>query len=160
MVAALGKDRSLGLENKLLWNIPDDLKRFRELTTGHVLILGRKTFDSIIGYRGAPLPNRTNIVITRDLAWSYDGVLRASSVNEALEIARQLEHEEIFIGGGAQIYKEALPFTNRLYLTLIEDEKAGDVFFPEYEHEFVKEVAREDREWNGLRYSWLDLERN
>lgn len=158
-IAAIGKGRVLGKENKLLWHIPDDLKRFKELSEGHPIILGRKTFESIVGYLGKPLPNRQNIVVTRDQDWKYDGVLAVPTVEEALKKAKALDQDWITIGGGAQIYEAAMPYTTRLCLTLIEDEAEGDTFFPAYESEFTKEVFREDREWNGLKYSWVDLER-
>jgi dihydrofolate reductase len=158
-IAAVGRNRVLGKENKLLWHIPDDLKRFKELSEGHPIILGRKTFESIVGYLGKPLPNRQNIVVTRDSDWKYEGVVTASTVEEALEIAKELDQEWITIGGGAQIYEAAMPYTTRLCMTFIDAEAEGDTFFPPFEGEFTKEIFREDREWNGLKYSWVDLER-
>jgi len=159
-VVAIGKNRELGLEGKLLWHIPDDLKRFKQLTLGHPVIMGRKTFESILGYtQGKPLSGRTNIVVTRDPEWSYEGVLVASTLEEALAKAKELDTDEIHIGGGAQIYEQALPYIDKLYLTLVDDEKKADTFFPEYEKEFTKKVFEEEREWNGLKYRWVDLER-
>ena len=158
IVAAIGKNRELGLGNKLLWHIPDDLKRFRDLTAGHPVVMGRKTFESIVGYAKGPLPRRQNIVVTRDSAWSYAGVLVANSVESAIEQGKALD-PEVFIIGGAQIYSAALPFVDKLYLTLIDDSKEADSFFPEYEEGFRKIVSEEKHEWNGLRYRWLDLER-
>lgn len=159
-VAAIGKNRVLGKENKLLWHIPDDLKRFKELTLGHPLITGRKTFESVLGYnKGKPLAGRQNIVVTRDPEWKYEGVITAASVEDAIAKAKEIDPQEIFIGGGAQIYELALPYTDRLCLTLIDDEKEGDTFFPPYEHEFTKVVFEQDREWKGLKYRWVDLER-
>lgn len=158
-VAAIGKHRVLGKDNKLLWHIPDDLKRFKKLTLGHPIILGRKTFESIVGYLGGPLPERTNIVITRDPAWKYPGVVVADSIESAVEKGKALDPQEVFIGGGAQIYAQALPYTDKLYLTLIDDEKEGDSFFPPYEKEFTKKVFEEVHEWKGLKYRWVDLER-
>lgn len=159
-IAAIGKGRVLGKENKLLWHIPEDLKRFKDLSEGHPIILGRKTFESIVGYLGKPLPNRTNIVVTRDAEWAYDGVATATSVAEAIDQAKAIDQEWITIGGGAQIYAEALPFTTRLCMTLIDAEAEGDTFFPAFESEFTKEIFREDREAEGLKYSWVDLERS
>lgn len=158
-IAAIGKGRVLGKENKLLWHISEDLKRFKQLSEGHPIILGRKTFESIVGYLGKPLPNRTNIVVTRDADWKYDGVMTAASVEEAIEHAKAIDQEWVTIGGGAQIYAEALPYTTRLCMTLIDAEAEGDTFFPAYETEFTREVFREDREADGLKYSWVDLER-
>ncbi len=160
-VVAIGRNRGLGRDGKLLWRIPDDVQRFRDLTRGHALILGRKTFDSILSYRnGQPLPDRTNIVITRDPNWSHEGVIVTRSLEEALEKAREVEQNgEIHIGGGAQIYAEALPFIDKLYLTLVDDEKEADSFFPPYDEEFTKKVAESDHEWQGIKYKYLDLVR-
>lgn len=146
IVAAIGRRRELGRGNELLWHIPDDLKRFKALTTGHPIIMGRKTFESI----GKPLPGRHNIVITRG-DWAHEGATVAHSLEEALEKAG----EDAFVIGGSQIYEQALPFCDTLYLTLIDDEKPADAFFPEYEGMF-KEIRREEREWNGLKYAWVD----
>lgn len=155
MIAAIGRDRGLGYQGQLLWRIPEDLKRFKALTTGHPVIMGRTTFDSI----GRPLPNRTNIVVTRNADWSHEGVTVAHSLEEALEKAREAGPSEIFIIGGAQIYAEALPYSNKLYLTLIDDQKPADVFFPEYK-DFTKEVFREEHGApDGLKYTWVDLEK-
>ena len=158
-VVAIGKNRELGRAGKLLWHIPDDLKRFRDLTLGHPLIMGRKTFESILGYRGAPLPKRTNIVITRNPNWKYEGVVAVHSLDEALKKARELDSREIHIGGGAEIYTEALPFIDKLYLTLIDAEGEADTFFPLYEHLFTKKVFEEEHEWNGIKYTFVDLVR-
>lgn len=158
-VAAIGRNRALGKDNRLLWHIPDDLKRFKELTTGHPIILGRKTFESIIGYLGKPLPDRTNIVVTRDPEWSYEGAITAASVEEAIEKGKALDKEFISIGGGAQIYESALPYTTRLCLTIIDAEEEGDAYFPKYEKEFTKVLFEESRIWNDINYKWIDLER-
>ena len=159
IVAAIGKNRELGLGDKLLWHIPEDLKRFKTLTKGHPIILGRKTFESIVGYIGGPLPGRQNIVITRDANWKYDGVITAGSIDEAFAEAEKLDPEQIHIGGGSQIYTQALPRVDKLFLTIIDDEKEADSYFPEYEKEFTKMVSEESHEWNGLTYRWVDLER-
>jgi len=127
MIAAVGRNRELGRGNELLWHIPEDLKRFKALTLGHPVIMGRKTFESI----GKPLPGRTNLVVSRS----------ALSLEDALAQAKKLDKEEVFIIGGAQIYEQALPYADRLYLTLIEDTKEADAFFPEYEKLFTKKVS-------------------
>ena len=158
-VVAIGRRGELGKRGKLVWHIPDDLKRFRKLTLGHPLIMGRKTFESILSYRGAPLPDRTNIVITRHPNWKYEGVIVVHSIEEALAKARALDSVEIHIGGGAEIYKEALPFIDKLYLTLIDAEGDADTFFPPYEHLFTKKIFEEEHEWNGIKYKYVDLER-
>lgn len=160
MIAAIGKNRELGKGNDLLWHIPDDLKRFRSITKGHPCIMGRKTFESILAIAGHPLPNRTNIVVTRDKAWSHEGALPIDSIEEAIQLAkRKPGGEEVFIIGGGQIYAAAIGYTDKLYLTVIEDSKEADSFFPEYAPAFKKKVYEEDRTWNGLTYAWVDLER-
>ena len=159
IVVAMGRNRALGLSDKLLWHIPDDLKRFRALTKGHPIILGRKTFESILGYIGKPLPDRLNIVLTKDANWSYPGVEVVHSLEEGLKIARAQNPSEIHIGGGAAVYEQVLPQVDILRLTLIDDEKEADSFFPPYEHLFTKKTFEEEREWEGIRYRWVDLER-
>ena len=158
-VVAIGRNRELGKDNKLLWHIPDDLKRFRALTKGHPIIMGRKTFESIAGYVGGPLPERTNIVITRNPDWMYDGVVVARSLEEAVEIASEIDSVEIHIGGGAELYKQALPMIDKLHLTFIDAEAEADSFFPPYEHLFTNKVFEEEREWKGLKYKWIDLKK-
>jgi dihydrofolate reductase len=154
-IEAIGKNRELGKRGKLIWRIPDDLKRLKQLTTGHVIIMGRKTYESI----GKPLPNRTNIVVTRNPDFSEPGCLVATSVEEALAIAKKHETEEIFILGGAEIYTQALPYTDRLYLTIVDaTDPEADTFFPDYS-EFTKFIETETRDHNGLSYTWLTLER-
>lgn len=164
VVVAIGSGprypRVIGRDNKLIWHIPEDLKRFKELTLGHPVIMGRKTFESIVAAIGKPLPDRPNIVVTRDPEWHFEGVTVTYSLEEALSLARTLDSEEVHIGGGAELYKEALPYIDRLYLTIIEDDKEGDTFFPPYEHEFTKVVTPEEwHDWKGLRYRYVTLER-
>lgn len=158
LIVAIGDNLVIGKQNELLWHIPDDLKRFKQLTLGHPVVMGRKTFDSIIDFLGKPLPGRQNIVITRDTSWSYEGVTVAHSLEEAIEAAQ--ETDEVFIIGGEQIYRQALPLAERLYLTRIDDAKEGDAFFPPYEDQFTTVLAKETREHNGLTYHWIDLERS
>ena len=155
-------DRGIGEKNRLLWNIPEDLKRFKQLTTGNAIVMGRKTFQSILGYLNGPLPNRINIVVTRDTNYAYkhENVLVAHSIEQALEKGREFGVKEIFIGGGEEIYKQALPYTNRLYLTLVDDQKKADSYFPPYEEIFLKKIFEEKHTTkNGLRYSYVVLEK-
>ena len=158
-------NRVLGKDNQLLWHIPDDMKRFKRLTLGHPIIIGRKTFESIVQMLGKPLPGRTNIVVTRDPMWDFvsptsDTVIVADSIEDAIEKTKEAPgSEEIFIGGGGQIYAAALPLVDKLYLTLIEDDKEGDSYFPAYEKEFTKVTFDESRDYEGLKYLWVDLER-
>lgn len=151
IIAAIGKNRVLGKGNELLWRIPDDLKRFKELTTGHAIIMGSKTYESI----GKPLPNRTNIILTRNYNYDAPGAVIVNSMEEALEAAGE---GEVFVIGGGQIYSLALPFTDKLYLTLIDDEKEGDAFFPDYS-EFDKKTFIEHRMFEGIKYSWVNFEK-
>lgn len=154
LIVAIGRNRELGKENKLIWQISEDLQRFKALTTGHPIIMGRKTFESI----GRPLPNRTNIIITRQTDFKAEGCLVTHSLSEALEIAKNIDHE-IFIIGGGELYREALPLADKLYLTLIEAEAEADTFFPPYS-EFSKIISQKDHETSeGLQYSFLELTR-
>lgn len=160
IVAAIARNtRALGNKNKLLWHIPDDLKRFKEKTLGHPIIMGRKTFESIIAILGKPLPNRQNIVVTRNKDYFYRDVLVTSSLEEAFKRAQALNPSEIHIGGGAELYTQALPFVEKLYLTQVDDTPEADTFFPKFEHEFVITEAHEMREHNGLKYQWVDYKR-
>ena len=156
VIAALSENRVIGRDNRLPWRLSVDLKRFRKLTTGHPIILGRRTFDSI----GKPLPNRTNIVITRQTEWAHPGVQVAHSLGEAIEIARGFEgSDEVFVIGGAEIYLQALPLCGRIYLTVIHSHVEGDAFFPPFGRDEFQEVGRDrgiEGEWE---YSFVDLAR-
>ena len=159
-VAAIGKKRELGKHGELIWRIPEDLQRFKRLTMGHPVIMGRKTFESILEYSGGkPLSGRTNIVVTRDPTYAYEGAIVVSSLEEAFAKARALDTAEIHIGGGSEIYSQVLPLVDRLYLTFIDSEpKEADTFFPDY-RDFTKVIETETRDHNGLAYTWLTLER-
>lgn len=217
MVAAIGKNRELGKDNKLLWHISDDLKHFKEVTSGHVVIMGRKTFESI----GRPLPNRVNIVITRDKTFTCHSELDSESkkersrnkfgpqtprgemtkcivvhsLEEALNEAKRHvilsksegspralqslqafspqegyplhgiaaapqndNNGEIMVIGGGQIFTQALPQADRLYLTIVDASFDADTFFPDYSN-FTTTISKEDRESEGYRYSFLVLEK-
>jgi len=140
LIAAIAKNNELGKDNDLIWHLPADLKRFKKVTTGHHIIMGRKTFESI----GKALPNRTTVIITRKNDYFIDGCLTASSIEDALEIAKS--DDEIFIIGGAQIYKQAIEnnLVDKLDITHVHQEFEADVFFPEIDKTIWKEVARED----------------
>lgn len=153
LIAAIGENRELGKNNQLLWHIPEDLKRFRKITKGHVVIMGRKTFESI----GKPLPKRTNIIITKDKTY-HPPVIVCHSVIEAIEVAKRKEKEEIFIIGGGQIYHQTIPFADRLYLTIVEGTFAADTFFPDYS-QFKKKIFAEKRKSAGYQYQFLILEK-
>lgn len=157
MIAGIGKNRELGEGDKLIWRIPEDLKRFKAITTGHPIIMGRKTFESI----GRALPNRTNIVVTRDPNYNSEGVTICNAVEQAIEKAKgTLGGEEIFIIGGGQIYNLAIKFADKLYLTLFDSQNPNaDTFFPEYK-EFDKITFEEKGENEGLRYKFVNLEKS
>ena len=156
LIAAIGKTtRAIGKNNQLLWKIPEDLQRFKKLTSGHPIIMGRKTFESI----GRPLPNRTNIVVTRNKNFTANGCIIVNSLESALEKAGETNREEIFIIGGAEIYNRALPLADKLYLTIVESDAEGDAFFPEYQKDFNKIIFKQEGISNGLKYTFLDLEK-
>src|SRR5688572_24314058 len=125
LIVAMAENRVIGRNNQLPWHLPADLKHFKSLTTGHSVIMGRKTFESM----GKPLPNRRNIVITRQANFRADGVDTAHSLEEAISLAKG--DAEIFVIGGAEVFRDALNGADRLYLTLIHATIEGDVFFPE-----------------------------
>lgn len=154
LIAAIASEnRALGKDNDLIYKIPEDLKRFRQITEGHPIIMGRKTFESI----GKPLPNRTNIVITRDLNYTASGIKVTHTLEEALRLAQG--DDEVFIIGGGQIFQEAINKADKLYLTVVEDNPEADTFFPDYS-DFKKVVwESEQQESDGLRYRFLELER-
>lgn len=152
IVAVAGKQRVIGKKGSLPWHIPEELKRFKEITMGHPIIMGRKTHESI----GRVLPGRTNIVITHDPNYQVEGCVVVHSLDEALQKTK--DADEVFVIGGGQIYAEALPLANKLYLTYIDKEIEGDVFFPDYS-EFKKVVSESDwQEHEGLKYKFLELE--
>lgn len=154
LIAAIAENNALGKDNKLIFRIYEDLKRFKVLTSGHAIIMGRKTFESI----GRPLPNRTNIIVTRDKGFKADGGEVVHSVEEAVETAKKVEDNEIFIIGGGQIYKQSINFADKLYLTVVEGEPEADTYFPDYA-EFKKVIFEESHETDGLKYKFLELER-
>lgn len=153
IIAAIGKNRELGKDNKLLWHIPLDLKRFKNLTSGHAAIMGRKTFNSI----GKALPNRINIVITKNKDFKAEGCLKADSLETAIEIAKEKEKAEIFIIGGASVYRQAIKLADKLYLTVIEAEfPQADVFFPDYS-DFKKIIFSQRHKTQGYTFTFFEL---
>lgn len=154
-IAALDSKRGIGKDNQLLFKIPEDFKRMKELTFGHPIIMGRKTFESI----GRVLSGRTNIIITRDTTYTVPGAIIVHSLEEALKVAKEKDDKEIFIFGGAQVFEGALPITDRLYLTLVEGDFQADTFFPDYTPFFKKVLLEKRGESDSLKYKFLDLER-
>ena len=137
LVAAMARNRVIGRENRLPWRLPGDLKRFRRLTMGAPVVMGRKTYESI----GRPLPGRRNIVVTRQRGLSWPGCATAHSLADALALSG--DAAETFVIGGAELYRDALPLADRLYLTLIDADWEGDVHFPEVDFSAWRECARE-----------------
>jgi dihydrofolate reductase len=162
-IAAIGKNtKAIGKDGGLLWSIPEDMKHFLNHTKNCPVIMGRKTWESI-PKKHRPLPNRDNIVVTHNTSFSCNGAIITNSPKEALDkavnLAEQKNHKEVFVIGGAEIYSALLPQTNRLYLTLIEPEKSGDTFFPDYT-DFSNCIKKSDvREYKGLHYQFITLER-
>lgn len=127
LIAAMAANRVIGLGNDLPWRLPADMRRFKALTMGHTLIMGRKTYDSV----GYPLPGRRTVVITRQPGWKAEGVEVVHSLEESLKAAERLDGGEVLVAGGGEIFREALPRADRIYLTRIEQDFPGDTFFPE-----------------------------
>jgi len=156
LIAAMGKGRVIGIENRLPWRLPADMKHFRALTLGKAVLMGRKTFDSI----GKPLAGRTNIVVSQDPDFHPEGVTVARSIAEALQAGG--DTDEIMVIGGASFYAQLLPSAQRLYLTEIHHEFAGDAYFPLWSPEEWRESAREDHVAdvdNPYPYSFVTLVR-
>lgn len=151
------KDHVIGKENGLLWHVPEDLKRFKRLTLGHPVIMGRKTFESILEILGKPFPGRTNIVVTRNPEYHHEGAVTTANLEEAFMMAMEENPSEIHIGGGEEIYRQALPFVERLHLTFFDDEPEGDTFFPDFEKDFEvsKEYPKETHK--NVSYQWVDF---
>jgi dihydrofolate reductase len=150
LVAAVARNGVIGADGGIPWHLPDDQRRFKELTVGHVLVMGRLTYESI----GRPLPGRTTVVVTRTAGWSADddGVLVAPGVAEALALAATVD-DEVFVVGGSRVYEEALPLADRLELTWVDAEPEGDARFPAVDWDAWREVAREEHEgWAAVTY--------
>lgn len=164
IICAIARDRAIGKNNRLLWNIPEDLQHFRTITAGHPVIMGENTFYSI----GRPLPQRVNIVLTKKTDLTLPGCVVCHSMEEAIEKARQTEQEparnasdaggEIFIIGGGQVYQQAISFADKLYLTIVEGEYDADTYFPDYS-DFKKVISEEARDNGKYKFTYLELTR-
>lgn len=156
----MDKNRLIGKGGDMPWHIPSDLKYFKRVTMGKPVIMGRKTFDSL----GKPLPGRPNIVVTRNKDWSVEGVQVASSLEEAFDLAKEHSTEEIMVVGGASLCAQAMPSTDRLFLTIIDHEfEGGDTWLKSYEADEWHEVSREEHDESGeggYRYTYYVLERS
>ncbi len=156
IIAAIANNNALGMDNKLIWHLPEDLKRFKRVTNGHHVIMGRKTFESL----GKPLPNRTSIIITRNKNYKAENCLVVNSLNEALKNANSDSNP--YILGGAEIYNLAMPIADKLDLTIIHHEFKADTFFPEIDPSIWEEKSREDfkaDDINKYDYSFVTYEK-
>ncbi len=166
IIVAASKNNCIGRDNDLLWRIPGDLKRLKEITMGKPLVMGRKTHESVSNRRdGHPLPGRVHFAISRTMAQpDIDGIFVCRSLDQAIKdaetYAQSHGQNEIIIFGGAEIYKQALPYTDKIYLTRIHESAEGDAFFPKIAPEEWTEVSKEDHKTeDGLEYSYVYLEK-
>jgi len=143
LIAAVAENNALGKDNQLIWHLPEDLKRFKKVTSNHHVIMGRKTFESL----GKPLPNRTTIIITRNPNYTAEGCIVVHSLKEALEAA--IEDENPYILGGAEIYAQAIEIADKLDLTLVHHQFEADAFFPEINKAIWEESSRADFKADG-----------
>lgn len=158
IIAAIGKNNELGKDNDLIWHLPADLKRFKKVTTGHTIIMGRNTFESI----GKPLPNRRSVIITRNKNYQQEGCEIVHSLEEAIQL---VQNEQAFIIGGAQIYKESLEkgLADQLDITKVHSSFDADVYFPTIDETIWKEFSKEDfdaDEKNKFDFSFLQYKKN
>lgn len=181
LIAALSENRVIGNKNQIPWHIKDDLLHFKNLTLHHTVIMGRTTFDSLIGYykkSGRPLPDRRHVIVSRETTYSVNipGCFIAHSVDEAIRIATEKENQaallatasvnkakveegEVFVSGGASIFEQTIMHAERLHLTLVHGVFEGDTYFPDYSA-FTKVIRKEEKKTaEGLGYTFLDLER-
>lgn len=157
IVVAMGEKNEIGSDNQLLWHLPKDLKHFKDLTSGHPIIMGRKTYESI----GKPLPNRTNIVVSRKKDWFQEGVLIVGSIKEAVKFAKKID-EEIFIIGGGNIYEQTMEIAEKLEVTLVKAQLEADTFFPKINTKFwnkTSEIYHEKDEKNQYDFCFQTFEK-
>ena len=157
LIVAMANNRVIGLDNKMPWHLSADLKKFKSITMGSPILMGRKTYESI----GRPLPGRTNMIISRNLDYQQEGCLVFNDLNTSLKKASECT-QEVFIIGGSDLYKAILPMVDVIYLTLINKDFQGDTFFPEIDFNEWSEVAREDIKDDPsvyFNYSFLKLEK-
>jgi len=154
LIVAIAKNRVIGVNNTLPWHLPEDLKRFRALTTGHHIIMGRKTYDSL----GRLLPGRTTVIVTRNQDYKVEGAIVVHSLEAAITACG--DDNEAFLIGGAELYKDGLKIANKLYITEIDAEYEGDAFFPEFEASQWFAAQRESHQAeNGLGFSYITYQR-
>ncbi len=158
IIAAVAANRTIGKDNNLVWHLPADLRHFKNTTTGHYIIMGRKSFESI----GKPLPNRTTIIITRNPDYRQEGAFVVNSLEAALEKAEKDRQGKVFILGGGQIYQKAISISDYMYITEVHESFEGDTVFPEIDPAMWREVHREDfpaDEKNKYAYSFVEYRR-
>jgi len=156
IIAAIAKQNALGKNNQLIWHLPADLKRFKQVTSNHHVIMGRKTYESL----GKPLPNRTNIIITRNRDFKAEGCIIVNSLQQAIDASK--DDQNPYILGGAEIYKQAIEFVDKLDLTFVHHTFDADAFFPNIDTAIWKETSREDfkaDEKNKYDFSFVTFER-
>ncbi|KUJ50218.1 dihydrofolate reductase [Chryseobacterium sp. JAH] len=157
ILVAMGEKNEIGADNQLLWHLPKDLKHFKDLTSGHPIIMGRKTYESI----GKALPNRTNIVISRKKNWFEEGILIVGSIKEAVKFAKKI-NENVFIIGGGNVYEQTMEIADRLEVTLVKAELKADTFFPKIDPKIWKlseEIFHEKDEKNQYDFSFQTYEK-
>ena len=152
IICAIAKDRGIGNKNKLLVHLPPDLKHFKNITSGHMVIMGQTTFESI----GFPLPNRVNVIMTKDKDFEAKGCTIVYSMEEALEVAKNSGDDEAFFIGGASIYAQAIKYADKLYLTIMDKVWEADTFFPGYD-EFNLASESEEQEYEGLKFKYTEF---
>ena len=149
LIAAVGRNGVIGSGNDMPWHLPEDFAFFKRTTMGHAMVMGRKTFESI----GRALPGRRTIVITRQADWQHPDVETVHSLDDALGLAGPVG--EVFVAGGGEVYEQAMPFAHRLLVTEVDQEPAGDVYFPAIDPNVWRETAREERDG----FAWVTYER-
>lgn len=157
LVVAMGLNREIGVDNQLPWHLPKDLKHFKEITSGHPIIMGRKTYESI----GKPLPNRTNIVISRKKHWFEEGILIVGSIKEAIKFGQKID-EDIFIIGGGNIFEQTMDIADKLEVTEIKTNIEADTFFPKIDPKIwtkTDEVCHEKDEKNNFDFCFQTFQR-
>lgn len=156
LIAACGtRTRAIGKDGRLLWHVPGDLPRFKALTMGHPIIMGRTTFTSI----GTPLPGRTNIVLSHERENEQPGVTYCTTIDAALDYARSVDDHELFVIGGGSVYAQTIAIADRLHLTLVDDDAPGDTFFPDYTMLPFREIEHEEHTAAGLTFAYVTYER-
>jgi len=156
IVACGSQNRVIGNNGEIPWYIPEDFAHFKKVTSGHPVIIGDRTFESI----GKVLPNRKNIIVTRDVNYTAPvGVAIAHSMEDALGVAKENDNEEVFIIGGGQIYALGIPFADRLYVTEVETDAEGDAYFPEYKSVFTKVISEDQNDNGDYKFNFRVLEK-